>query len=144
MFRQDPEQRAKLLEVIARHKAIVLCAHLHRYSVVSRNTPHGPIVQIMVNSVVKDRNMLKPVRVITEYGASLATNVPEWQPETLSARIAMLTEEAKYVTVFKQTDLPGYAIIKTDSKKGTVQLEYYPAFGEEPYDLITLPGFTNH
>ena len=137
-LRKDPEQREKLLEVIARHKAIVLTAHLHRYSVVSRNTPFGPIVQVMVISVVKDRNYQKPTKIITEYGPSLAENIPEWQPETLEARKAILAEEAKYVSFFKQTDLPGYAIIKTDGKKGTVWLEYYAAFGKDPYDSIDL------
>jgi hypothetical protein len=92
----------------------------------------------MAISVIKDRNYLKPSRVITEYGPSLAANMPDWQPETLEARKAILTEEAKYVTFFKQTDLPGYAIIKTDGKKGNVQLEYYAAFGKEPYDKIDL------
>ena len=138
VLRQNPEKREKLLETIARHHAIVFCAHLHRYSVVSRNTPFGPIVQVMVNSVVKDRNYQKPERVITEYGPSLAGNLPEWQPETLEARKALLTEEAKQITFYKQTDLPGYAIIKTDGKKGTVELEYYAAFGKEPYDKINL------
>jgi hypothetical protein len=143
MFRQDPDRRIKLLEVIARYKAIVLCAHLHRYAVVSRNTPNGPVVQVMVNSVIKDRNFVKPVRMITEYGPSLAENVPAWQPETLETRKAILAEEAKYVTFFKQTDLPGYAIIKTDGGKGTVQLEYYAAFGKAPYNKINLTKLLN-
>jgi len=142
MFRQDPEQRGKLLEVIARHKAIVLCAHLHRYSVVSRNTPYGPIIQVMVNSVVKDRDYQNPSRMITEYGPSLAGNLPEWQPETMEVRKAILAEEAKYVTFYKQTDLPGYAIVKTDGKKGTIELEYYAAFGKEPYDTIDLTNLS--
>jgi UDP-2,3-diacylglucosamine pyrophosphatase LpxH len=142
-LRQNPEQRAKLLEVIAKHKAIVLCGHLHRYSVVSRNTPFGPIVQVMVNSVLKDRNNQNPSRVITEYGSSLVDNVPGWQPATMEARKAVLAEEAKYVTFYKQTDLPGYAIIKVDSKKGTVQLEYYAAFGKKPYDKIDLTKLLN-
>lgn len=137
-LKNNPEQREKLLEVIARHKAIVLTAHLHRYSVVSRKTPFGPVVQVMVISVIKDRNYLVPSHVITEYGPSLAENMPNWQPETLEARKAILANEAKYVSFFKQTDLPGYAIIKTDSKKGTVKLEYYAAFGKEPYDSIDL------
>lgn len=137
-LRKNPEQREKLLEVIARNKAIVLTAHLHRYSVVSRKTPFGPIVQVMVISVIKERNYLTPSHVITEYGPSLAENLPNWQPETLEARKAILAEEAKHVSFFKQTDLPGYAIIKTDGKKGTVKLEYYAAFGREPYDSIDL------
>jgi 3',5'-cyclic AMP phosphodiesterase CpdA len=137
-LRKDPEQREKLLEVIAKHKAIVLTAHLHRYSVVSRNTAFGPVVQVMVISVIKDRNYLTPSRVITEYGPSLAENRPEWQPETLESRKKILAEEAKFVSFYKQTDLPGYAIIKTDGKKGTVKMEYFAAFGEKPYDNIDL------
>ncbi len=142
-LRRDPEQREKLLQVIASNKAIVLSAHLHRYSVVSRNTSFGPIVQVMAISVVKDRNYQKPSALITEYGPSLATNLPLWQPETLEARKAMLTEEAKYVSFYKQCDLPGYAIIRTDGKKGTIQLEYYAAFGKKSYDTIDLSKLLN-
>jgi 3',5'-cyclic AMP phosphodiesterase CpdA len=137
-LRQDPPQREKLLEVIARHKAIVLCGHLHRYSVIRRTTPYGPIVQVMVISVINDRNYQTPSHVITEYGPSLAENLPNYQPETLEARKTILTEEAKYVTFFKQTDLPGYAIIKVDNKTESIQLEYYAAFGKKPYDTIDL------
>lgn len=137
-LRQNPEKRGRLLEVLARHKAIVLCAHLHRYSVVSRTTPFGPIVQVMINSVVKDRDYMNPEKVITEYGPSLAINLPDWQPDTREAREKILAEEAKYVTFYKQTDLPGYGIIRTDGKKGTIEMEYYAAFGKEPYDRINL------
>ncbi len=137
-LRRDQESREKLLDVIARNRAIVLCAHLHRYSVVRRNTKYGPIVQVMAISVVKDRNYQKPAKVITEYGPSLADNVPDWQPATLQARKDMLSGESKYVTYYKQTDLPGYAIIKTDDEKGSILLEYYAAFGNKPYDIIDL------
>ena len=137
-LRKDQVKREKLLEVIARNKAIVLCGHLHRYSVVRRKTPFGPVVQVMAISVIKDRNYLTPVKVITKYGPSLAENVPDWQPETLNARKALLSEEAKYVTYYKQTDLPGYAVIKIDEKKESILLEYYAAFGDKPYDIIDL------
>jgi len=142
-LRRNPQQREKLLEVIARNKAIVLCAHLHRYSVVRRNTPYGPIVQVMVVSVIRDRNYLNPSHLITEYGPSLAENKPDWQPETMESRKAILAEEAKYVTFYKQTDLPGYAIIKINSKKDIVRLEYYAAFGKKPYDKIDLTKLLN-
>jgi len=91
-----------------------------------------------VISVVKDRNYQKPKSIITKYGPSLAENVPDWQPESLEARKAMLAEEAKYVTYYKQTDLPGYAVIKIDEKKEAVILEYYAAFGEKPFDSVDL------
>lgn len=137
-LRRVPDKREQLLEVIAKHKAIVLCGHLHRYSVVRRNTSYGPIAQVMVISVVRDKNYKTPSHLITEYGPSIAINKPEWQPETLDARKAVLEEESRYVDFYKQTDLPGYAIIKTNSNKGTILLEYYAAFGNKPYDKIDL------
>ncbi|HSO88711.1 MAG TPA: metallophosphoesterase [Draconibacterium sp.] len=138
IFSNDLKRREKMLEVIARHKAIVLCGHLHRYSVVRRDTQHGPIVQVMVVSVVKDRNYQKPKKIITKYGPSIAEKVPEWQSETIKVRKAILSEEAKYVTYYKQTDLPGYAIINIDENRESILLEYYAAFAEKPYDFVDL------
>ncbi|HKI88021.1 MAG TPA: metallophosphoesterase [Draconibacterium sp.] len=138
VLRNEPQKREKFLEIIAKNKAIVLCGHLHKYSVVSRETKFGPVIQVMVISVVKDRNYIKPTNVIQEYGASLAENVPEWQPQTIDARKNMLAEEANFVTYFKQTDLPGYAIITVDEKEEKIQLEYYAAFNGKPYDTVNL------
>ncbi len=137
-LRKEKEKREKLLEIIAKNNAIVLCGHLHRYSVVRRNTKFGPVVQVMVISVVKDRNYRFPSKIITDYGPSLAENVPEWQPETLDARKEILTKEAKYVTYYKQTDLPGYAVISIDENKDQIILEYYAAFDNKPYDTVDL------
>jgi hypothetical protein len=137
-LRRTPEKREKLLETIAKNKAIVLCAHLHRYSVVSRNTPYGPIVQVMTTSVIKDKDFLSPKKVINDYGPSLVEQDPTWEPVSLEERKKILTEEARFVTYFRQTDLPGYAVIKIDGKKGTVLLDYYAAFGSKPYDQVNL------
>lgn len=138
ILRSDTAKREKMLELIAKNHAIVLCGHLHRYSVVCRNTNSGPVVQVMVISVVKDRKYITPSYEITEYGPSLASNVPDWQPATMETRKAILAEEAKHVTFYKQTDLPGYALLKINSKNGSVNLEYYAAFGKQPYDKIDL------
>jgi hypothetical protein len=138
VLRNQPDKREKLLEVIARNKAIVLCAHLHRYSVVKRETRYGPVVQIMVVSVISDRNYLTPKSVITRYGPSLAEDVPSWQPETLNQRKEWLSEESRYVTYYKQTDLPGYAVLKINPGKNRVILEYFAAFAKNPYDKINI------
>jgi hypothetical protein len=138
LLRRDLERREKLLEVIAKNKAIVICAHLHRYSIVARQTNYGPIIQVMVVSVIKDREYLIPSKMITEYGPSLASDLPGWEPATLESRKKMLSDEARYVTFYKQTDLPGYAVIRLNDKKGTVLLDYYAAFGKKPYDTVNL------
>jgi hypothetical protein len=143
VLRNDTARRQKLLDVIAKNKAIVLCAHLHKYSVVSRNTSYGPIIQIMAISVVSERNYLLPRKVITRYGPSLVDDVPEWEPSTASQRKAWLVEENKFVTYYKQTDLPGYAVINVDSSGKKITLEYYAAFGIKPYDVVDLSGLLN-
>ena len=138
VLRNEPARRQKLLDVIAKNKAIVLCGHLHRYSVVRRNTDYGPIVQIMAVSDISDRNYLIPAKVITKYGPSLVDNVPQWEPATASQRKAWLTEESKYVTYYKQTDLPGYAVFKIDPSGRNIIMEYYAAFGTKPYDVVNI------
>ncbi|MDA3823830.1 MAG: metallophosphoesterase [Bacteroidales bacterium] len=138
LFRQDEKKREQILQLIAKHKAIILCGHLHRYSIVRRKTSYGPVVQIMVVSVVQDRAYQQAEKVIDTYGPSLAENVPDWQSETLLSRKKMLTEESKFVDYYKQSDLPGYAIIKMDSEQQLFLLEYYAAFSDKPYETIDL------
>jgi hypothetical protein len=143
LFRRDAPMREKLLEIIARNRAIILCGHLHRYSVVRRQTDYGPVLQVMALSVVRDRSYLQPDRVITSYGPSLAENKADWYPESLESRKAILREEAKYVTYYKQTDLPGYACIKINPDLDRIELEYFAAFGEEAFDTVDLSGLLN-
>ena len=143
LLRREPGRRQRLLEVIAKNKAIVLTAHLHKYSVVSRTTSYGPIVQVMTVSVIRDRNYTKPDKVITKYGSSIAEALPEWEPATLEARKKMLADEAAYVTYYKQSDLPGYSLIRINEKKNSVILEYYAAFGKKPFDKVNLSALFN-
>lgn len=138
VLRKDNDRREQLLKTIAESKAIVLCAHMHLYSVVCRNTEYGPVVQILVNSVIRDADMLEPSFLITEYGPSLAMSRPDWQPETMDQRVGWLEEEARHVTYFKQTDLPGYGILKVDSDNDNILLEYYAAFADKPYDVTDI------
>ena len=50
----------------------------------------------------------------------------------------ILAKEAEYVTFFKQCDLPGYAHLRIDHLKGSIQLDYYAAFGKEPFDSVDI------
>lgn len=138
LFRRHPEKRNELLRIIAENNAIVLCAHMHLYSVVRRDTEWGPVVQILVNSVIRDRNMVQPESVITEYGESLALNVPEWKPDTMEERCQWLREETPYVKFFKQMDLPGYGVMRINHDEGDMMFEYYAGFAQEPYDRLNI------
>ena len=139
-LRRAPEQREKFLEVLARNKAIVLAAHLHRYSVIRRETPFGPIVQVMAISVVGNKRASKPSYTFgtSDYGPGLVDRKADYEPATAESRKAMLTEEAKYVTFYQMCDLAGYGIISIDDAKEEVILRYYAAFQNDPYDTVNL------
>lgn len=138
LYRNDLVKREKLLEIIAKNKAIVLTAHLHLYAIVKRETSLGPIVQLSFNSVVRDLARSTTDKVFTKYGWTLAVDHPNWQPETLAQRIKWLDEESKYVTFFKQQELPGYGLLTTNSERNEIFLEYYSATNETPYERICI------
>lgn len=103
-----------------------------------RDTPWGPIVQILVNSVIKDKNMLVPKNVVADYGPEFVTAHPQWQPSTLQQRMEWIDKETPHIRFFKQMDLPGYGILSIDKENNKMQLEYYAAFGEKPYDTVNI------
>ena len=142
-LRQNMQQRKKLLEVIAKHKAIVLSGHIHRYSVVSRKTAFGQVVQVMAISVVKDSSIQVPLSFIDNYELLLNEAPAEWEPETIEVRKSILSEELKHISYFKRADLSGYAIIKINDQEESIKLEYYAAFGKKPYDVVNLTELLN-
>lgn len=133
-------EREAFLRVLAENRAIFLCGHLHRYSVLRRETEWGPIVQVMATSVSNLRRSPKPTyQMQTEqYGEQLVDWKADWNPSTADARKAMLREEAKHVSYYKMNNLAGYAVIEIDAHSERVLLRYYPAFGDEPSDVVDL------
>ena len=130
--------RQRLLEILARHRAIVLCGHIHKYSVLRRMTDYGPIVQVMVYSVLREDNPKPPYTRVTEYGPSIKAG-REWRPETLDQRLAMLAEESKYVTDFFSCDVAGYAMLSLGGgDEDKVELRYYEGLKTEPFETIDL------
>lgn len=145
-LKSKPEEvRADFLKVLAENKAIFLCGHLHRYSVLRRDTEWGPIIQVMVTSVTNLRRTARPTyQMDTEqYGEYLVDWKASWNPSTAEQRKATLREEAKFVKYYKMNNLAGYAVITIDARKERVLLRYYPAFGTDAYDEVDLTELYN-
>ena len=144
-LKNDEAGRREFLEVIAENKAVFLCAHLHRYSVLRRNTAKGPVVQVMVNSVTDPARKTVPSYEfgLEDYGAGLADWKPGYSPANREWRASTLAAEAEYVDYYNMTDLPGYAVISISGKTGNVILKYYPAWSDEPYDEVNLTELIN-
>jgi len=136
IFQDDPANRDSLLNLIAMHKAIVLCGHLHKYSVVKRSTAYGPILQIMVGSVISNRNKHTPDYYVTSYGPSLVDLEPTYGNRTY------LAIEAQYVTDFRMAEMPGYVVLSLNSTTGGRLLKFYAGLGEFLYETVDLSTYT--
>lgn len=144
-LKKDDEKRNELLKVIAENKAIVLCGHLHRYSVLRRNTEWGPVVQVMAASVTNLKRKAAPGYELglEQYGEYLVDWKPDFSPSNAEWRREVLRKEAQYVDWYKLADVAGYGVISIDGKKGKITLNYYSAFSDTAYDTVDLSGLLN-
>lgn len=138
-LKRDEAKRNELLKTIAQNKAIILCGHLHRYSVLRRNTEWGPVVQVMVTSVTDLNRREKPTYSLSteQYGEYLVDWRPDFSPENAQWRRDVLNEESSRVDYYQMSNIAGYGIITIKSNRHIV-LRYYPAFSDVPYDEIDL------
>jgi uncharacterized repeat protein (TIGR02543 family) len=141
LFQTDDVKRETLLDLIAKSKALVICGHLHKYSVVKRSTTYGPIVQIMVASVISDPAKNTPSAYTTTYDASLVDLEPAFDPSTQSSRKAYLTKEAAYVTDYRMAEMPGYGVLSLNSATGAWTLKAYAGLGEQLYETVSLISY---
>ncbi len=136
---EDSTLRDRFLNLLAKYKVIVLSAHLHEYSVLSRSTDSGNIVQVMINSVNRGLEPPLPKDFTTIYkGPEWINENPDWQPSTAQARKKILTEEKNHIVKFQIADLPGYASFIIDDTKNEVILNYYNGFSKIPFETINL------
>lgn len=136
---QDTTLRIRLLNLLGKNKAIVLCAHLHQYSVLSRQTAFGPVVQIMINSVNSGFDSPVPEKIETTYrGGEWVSSNPEWQPFNRETRFNILEGEKKQVKSFLKTDLPGYCVLSVYPKEQKVMMNYFNGFSLKPFQTINI------
>ncbi len=135
----DPSLRENFLDLLGKNKVIVLCAHLHKFSVLSRETKYGPVIQIMMNSVVNSFVPKDSVRINTQYrGQGFVDENPSFQPFNQETRKKILEYEKQHITSFLVADLPGYALLSIREKENDVILKYFNGFSVEPYYTLNL------
>jgi 3',5'-cyclic AMP phosphodiesterase CpdA len=136
--------RDTFLKLLAKYKVVVLSAHLHEYSVVSRQTGAGNVVQVMINSVNRGIEPPIPKNYTHDYkGEGWVDEKSDWQPATKDVRYKILSEEKKQVLQFTKADLPGYAVIRISGSTNEVLLDYYNGFSEKPFETVNLTALQN-
>ncbi len=136
VYRKDDKLRSQLLETIARNKAIVLCAHLHKYSVVKRRTPYGPIIQIMVNSVISKPTRDSDPTITADYGLSIFDGYESWDPASEAQRRQWIEEETQHVDFYRYADINGYATLDIDND--SLILRYFYGSETAPVETVNI------
>jgi hypothetical protein len=134
-------QRTRLLELLGRHRAIVLCGHLHKYSLLVRRTEHGPFVQLAISSVAATSDgKPRDERIgVNQYGPDLVELEPRHAPETANTRRELLAAEQPHIERFEYADTWGHAVLNV--RGGQVAAEVYCGLEAQPWktlDLTTL------
>ncbi|MCU7521175.1 MAG: DNRLRE domain-containing protein [Ignavibacteria bacterium] len=141
IFEKDSLKRDELMNLIAKNNAIVLAGHLHKYSVLRRQTPYGPFIQIAVNSVISNRNKNTPSAYTTTYGSNLVDMEPGFDPSGAYSRKRYLDFEAGFVSDFRMADMPGYAVLLLNSTTGMIKLQAYCGLGQKMSEEVLLTSY---
>lgn len=132
---KDERLRTEFLELLAEHQVTVLCAHLHKYSKIERETDKGTVRQFMFNSVVQ-RFEEPPVVSGTTIFPGAQTIDKSWQPHTLERRLKILENEVPRIKSYYSENSSGYAIFSIRGNQ--VELNYFRGYENSPSDTVTF------
>jgi hypothetical protein len=112
-------EREKFLELLGKHRAIVLCGHLHKYCFLRRRTTSGSFVQLAISSVATDAAAEpKDARQgLEQYGPDLVELEPNHSPATVEARQALLAAERPFIEHFDYADTWGHGLLKVEGAR---------------------------
>ncbi len=136
---EDVAKRNELLGLLGKHRAIVLTAHLHKTSIVRRDTPEGSFVQLAIGSVVSrpDDKIKHELSGVNNYTSRLTELEPGFSPASLEERKKLLAEEKPFISHFEYADFCGYATMSID-EADTVSISIYPNVDRNPWKTINI------
>jgi hypothetical protein len=136
----EKEARERFLDVLGSNRAILLTAHLHKYSVLTRKTPGGAFVQFSMNSVIRSpkTSVRDHLEGVENYCGGLLELEPEFQPQTRAQRLRMLEDEKPHIASFEFANFPGYAVINVSDS--SVVADIFVADSGKVWKSVSLLG----
>jgi len=136
---EQAKQREELLNLLAEHKAIVLSGHLHKTSVLVRNTPAGNFVQVGLGSVVPglDAPVKDHLSGLDAYNADLVKLEPNFTPTSLPLRRKILEDEKPFIRYYEYANFCGYSSISVN-RQNEVEITYFANADRTPWKKFNL------
>ncbi|WP_263417767.1 metallophosphoesterase family protein [Terriglobus albidus] len=132
-------EREELLNLLGEHKAVVLSGHLHKTSIVTRNTPSGNFVQIGLGSVVPslDAPVKSHLKGLDAYSERLVELEPDFTPSTLELRKQILKEEKPFIRHYEYADFCGYSSVHV-GRENNVSMTIYANASKTPWSQVNI------
>ncbi|MDF1811305.1 MAG: metallophosphoesterase [Verrucomicrobiales bacterium] len=132
------EKRERLFQLLGKHHVIVLCGHLHKYSLVERMTDEGSFTQMSISSVANSRggNARHLISGIDQFSPDLVDLEPSHSPATVAQRRAILEREKPFITRFDYGSFWGHAVVKISPEK--VEADIFQHLDEAPWKTVRL------
>ena len=137
-------QRKELLNLLGQHQAIVLCGHLHKTNLLTRDTEKGKFVQLSLGSVIPapDAPIQDHLEGTKFYNADLVDLEPDFSPDTIQQRRAILEKEAPHIRYYEYADFCGYATV-TISPDKEVTATIFANVDRMPWKIMSLSNLLN-
>lgn len=137
---EDPAVREEFLELLARNRVTVLCAHLHRYAKCVRKTAAGNVVQLMLVSTVDSFDTPQRGCPSAEY-LSPAKMDSAWQPHTLDVRRALIAAESPRISYYGSCYRPGYGVVSITDKGA--EFAFYAGYADTSCERFIIDDLYN-
>jgi hypothetical protein len=135
---RQQSERERFLGLLGRHKAIVLCGHLHKYSFLVRRTEHGRFAQLAISSVASssDGRPRDVLQGVTDYRPELVDLEPQHSPDTIDLRRSLLGAERPFIEHFEYADTWGAAVLHMRSDRCSAGVTR--GFEDRPWKQLDL------
>jgi hypothetical protein len=132
-------ERDELLNLLGKHKAVVLSGHLHKTSILTRSTPSGSFVQIGLGSVIPslDAPVKNHLKGIDAYSERLVELEPNFAPSSLDLRRQILNREQPFIQHYEYADFCGYSSLHVD-RENTVTMTLYANAATTPWSRVNI------
>lgn len=142
IFAHNQQKREELLNLLGQFRAIVLSAHLHKFGLVTRNTPSGNFVQLGIGSVIYGLNapIKNHLQGLDSYNADLVNLEPHFSPASLEERKQILIKEKPHIRSYEYADICGYGLVKVSDK---VELSVFVNADKKPWKIVNLTDMLN-
>jgi 3',5'-cyclic AMP phosphodiesterase CpdA len=135
---KQAQQRTRFLNQLGRHKALVLCGHLHKYNLLVRRTEEGKFIQLAISSVAAsaDGKPKDERSGVDDYRADLVDLEPRHAPETIAARRELLAAERSFIEHFEYADTWGHGVVHF--REGRFAADIYRGLAPDPWKRLDL------